>query len=102
VLLDEQSVVKSVKQKLSANPLPRKRLRTSCQIEWGIVRKIIADKNILQKTRRIKGHAGITGNELAALGAKTTSSPLQLGIISQTHFLTAVTQAIDITPIYMN
>jgi ribonuclease HI len=76
VLLDGQSVVKSLRQKISADQSPRKKLRTSCPIEWGVLRKIVADKNISLKTRWIEGHAGITGTELADSAANATSSAL--------------------------
>jgi hypothetical protein len=61
----------------------------------------LPNKNVLVKTGWLKGHASITGNKLADMAANPTSSALQLGIISQTHFQTAVTDTIDATLIYM-
>jgi hypothetical protein len=101
VLLDGQSVVKSLRQKISADQLPRKKLRTSCPIESAVLRKIVADKNISLKTSWKKGHAGITGNELADSAANATSSALQLGIIQQAHFQTLITDSINITPMFL-
>jgi hypothetical protein len=57
---------------MSADQSRRKELGTSHPIEWAVLRKIVADKNILLKTCGIKGHAGITGNELAHSAANAT------------------------------
>jgi hypothetical protein len=72
---------KIAKTKNDCRSISRKKPRTSLPIEWVVLRKIVDDKNILLKTPWIKGHAGITGNELSNFAANATSSALQLSII---------------------
>jgi hypothetical protein len=86
--------------KIFCRSIPKEKSVTSCPKEWAMIRKIVMNKNILLKTWGIKSHSGITGNKLADMADTSTSSALKLGIISQTHFQTALTDAIDITPMY--
>jgi hypothetical protein len=51
--------------------LSRKKLQTPGPIEVAGLEKLVANKNILLKTRRIKGHAGISGKKLADMAANT-------------------------------
>jgi hypothetical protein len=102
VLLDRQGLVKLIRQKLSADQSLRKKLRTSCLKEEGVLYKIVTDKNIVLKTCWIEGYAGRTRNDFSNIVANVSSCLAQLGLFTQMFFQKQETNNINILLVFMN